>query len=538
MKKLIKFLYTNNLCFFTSLIVGILFCITSIITPIFSGNLINAFIEKDNILKVFFLYIGAGTMQIVFSMLDNFVKKQFDVNQKRVMRKNIFFAFSTKESAGKEDIASVTSFINNDIPVISEQYFKGIIDITECICLILFSAISVFYIHSLLAIVIFIFSALIIIAPKLMKTKGEVARKAFSNSLKKYNTYLNSFLPGLKIINSYGYYKKANTIQEKINTEISKSELKSFKYEFILQSITAVLQISKTVSIFVIGAILVYMEKMTVGGLITTIQISEIIAAPLEVLAFLIHGLNEVKPLLKEYEDIISENCDNLSLYQIYGLNNINIQDLSYEINNVKILNHISVEFKAGKKYLITGESGSGKTTFLHLLANINTNGYKGLILCNGMELSTINKTSYHNLVCPVFQEPYLFYTSLEENILMGHNELKSRYDIIIDKLKLRQFVERYNGKEITPEIVEQMSGGERQRVALARAMIKKPLVYLLDEFTSALDKETSEIVEKAILNENAMVIHICHKPNEKLMDFYDEHYIIQKGELAPFINV
>jgi len=136
-------------------------------------------------------------------------------------------------------------------------------------------------------------------------------------------------------------------------------------------------------------------------------------------------------------------------------------------------------------------------------------------------------------MTLPVFQEPYLFQATLEENILLGQPIPKDAYQNVLKKLNLEYLAERYRGQEITPEATEQMSGGERQRVALARAMVRNPEVYLLDEVTSALDAENSEAIEEMLLRENAAVIHVCHKPNPKLRPLYQKQFVLQDGKLS-----
>ena len=133
-----------------------------------------------------------------------------------------------------------------------------------------------------------------------------------------------------------------------------------------------------------------------------------------------------------------------------------------------------------------------------------------------------------------MFQEPYLFYATLEENICLGRTIDPKIYAGVIGKLNLGYLLERYRNQEITPEIVETLSGGERQRVALARAMVGQPGVYLLDEVTSALDQDNAQVVEQLLLNEPAMVIHVCHKPNPALAGQYDGAYVLAQGRLSP----
>lgn len=68
--------------------------------------------------------------------------------------------------------------------------------------------------------------------------------------------------------------------------------------------------------------------------------------------------------------------------------------------------------------------------------------------------------------------------------------------------------------------------------MALARAMVGKPAIYLLDEVTSALDAENSELIEKVLLEEKATIIHVSHKPNPGLLSLYDERYVLRDGKL------
>ena len=535
MKNLWNNLTGNRSYFLSTLLVGILFSGISVLTPTISGDMITAFTENASKGSRFLiLYLIVGLCQILFSLLDSYMGMQFQLRQKRIMRSNVFRTFSSKDSAGREMISSFVSYINNDIPTLAEQYFSGTIDIIKCVFVLVFSAISMWSVHWALALIVFTVSGLMILCPKTMRKKGGEARAAYSEALGKYNTSLQSFLDGLRIIKCYGYYNRANQIQETANGQIAKKERALIRCQMNVQSITSFLQVGKTLLILIVGVMLISLGQMEIGGLIAVVQLAQMIAAPAEVLAYMIHARNEVLPLLDQYEEMTASKISDRSASQLSGkIETIAVNDVSYTIDAFQILDGVTVTFEAGKNYLISGESGSGKSTLMRLISQIGDLNYTGSITCNGKDLHNISTAAYYQRVCPVFQEPYLFHATLEENILLGRPISQDTYAAVIQKLNLEYLIDRYHGQEITPEMIAQISGGERQRVALARAMVGNPEVYLLDEVTSALDARNSEAIENMLLHEDAMVIHICHKSNPKLLPLYDGTFVMDRGQFS-----
>ncbi len=534
MKNFYKYLGTNRNCFYITLLVGILYSANSIIFPTFSGNLINSAIDDwAGSLPLLVTFIVLGIFQIFLSELNLHTMGKFKIKQKRIMRREIFRGISWKDFANQEERATYVSFINNDTPLIVEEYFAGTIDMVNCICLVLFSAISLVSIHWVLAFIILGMSVVIMIVPVKLRNHGAKARSMYSHALSRYNAGLQSYLGGLHIMNVYGYASRAAMLLEKENENVGEKESKVLERQLVVQGVTAFLQVTKTVLIVIVGMLLVVGQKMNVGNLVAVMQLSEIISSPVEVLAYLYHCRNEVSPLLKQYEKITTPILEENKNEETPVFQRIDVEGLSYQNEDLVILNNITVRFEAGKNYLICGESGSGKTTFLKLLAGIGVKQHSGTIKYNNVKQDEWNREAFYSMVCPVFQEPYLFYASLEENILLGRNVSKENYLEVIRKLNLKYLLERYEQQEISAEIVESLSGGERQRIALARAMVGQPQIYLLDEVTSSLDQENAQLIEKILLEDKAAIIHVCHKPDQNLSQYYQQKYVMEKGHLS-----
>lgn len=185
----------------------------------------------------------------------------------------------------------------------------------------------------------------------------------------------------------------------------------------------------------------------------------------------------------------------------------LSIKDLSYSYMDSKtnILNKVNMDFELGKFYAIVGKSGAGKTTFLSLLAGLDS-PKKGKILVNGEDI-TKRGYSYHrkNNISLVFQNYNLidYLTSYENIKLVNKNAKKD----IFYELDLEEDIINRN--------VMKLSGGQQQRVAIARALASKAPIILCDEPTGNLDENTAkEIIiklKKLAKERNKCVIVVTH---------------------------
>ena len=173
----------------------------------------------------------------------------------------------------------------------------------------------------------------------------------------------------------------------------------------------------------------------------------------------------------------------------------IEFVNVSFQYPNTEnfVLKNVSIKITQGERLAIVGYNGAGKTTFIKLLCRLYE-PTEGVILYNGIDISTINYAQYTELLSVVFQDYKLFAFSVWENITLGrkYNETKIMEAIeksgLEAKIKsLEKGTETAISRDFDADGIE-FSGGESQKLACAKAYYKDAPVVILDEPTAALD--------------------------------------------------
>lgn len=174
---------------------------------------------------------------------------------------------------------------------------------------------------------------------------------------------------------------------------------------------------------------------------------------------------------------------------------------VNFSYRNSEVLKDISFALEAGTTTAIVGPSGSGKSTILALIAGLHR-PTSGKILIDGVDVDNLAPATRFAQVSMIFQHPYLFDGTIEENIRTGSGVSDANAVARAMTLaRVDEIVERLPNGAMTRvgEAGATLSGGERQRVSIARALAKPAGVLLIDEATSALDNENEAVISQAI---------------------------------------
>jgi putative ABC transport system ATP-binding protein len=197
------------------------------------------------------------------------------------------------------------------------------------------------------------------------------------------------------------------------------------------------------------------------------------------------------------------------------------------------ILRDVSYEFERGRFYTILGESGSGKTTFLSMIAALDT-PKSGEILFEGVDIRRIGYENYRRNKAGIVFQSYnlILYMTAVENVLVAMNITQN--ELPKDKKATAYNLLQYVGidRAKADRTVNKLSGGEQQRVAIARAVATDVDLLLADEPTGNLDEETEagivEVLKSLAHDYKKCVIVVTH--SSEIAAQADEVIRLKKG--------
>ena len=269
----------------------------------------------------------------------------------------------------------------------------------------------------------------------------------------------------------------------------------------------------------IVGAILIFNDKMTIGQLVSTggylgyiINLFSQLPSWISVSQQSITSAGKILDLLGRG----SELADKPDAVDRELKGDIKITDLSMSFDGKCVLKDINIDLPLGKTLGIMGKTGSGKTVLVNMLMRYYdpTNGN---ITVDGIDVRDIKLARTRALFSPVSQDVFLFSETVEKNIAFFDPDAPE------DKIKwaaktaqAADFIERLpDGYDtVIGERGMGLSGGQKQRISIARAVLKNAPVIIMDDASSALDMETERELTKSLSRELSghTVVTIAHR--------------------------
>lgn len=290
---------------------------------------------------------------------------------------------------------------------------------------------------------------------------------------------------------------------------------------------------------FVYGAYLNRIGTLTVGEFVAFTmyyqmlnrQSSQLVSIFMDQ-SLLLHQGEKLKQFMK-LEPSVTEADRPVVLPRIKG--GLTFRDVCFGYGSEPILDGFTLDIRAGERVALVGTSGNGKSTILKLIDRFYDPS-RGEIRLDGTPLKQLSLNQLRDAIGIVFQETYLFGTSILENIRFGHPDAteKEVYDAAKAANAHDFIMELPDGYATNVgERGVKLSGGQRQRIAIARMFIKNPRIVLLDEATSALDNVSEREVLGALerLMKGRTTVSVAHRIST--VRDYDRIVVVKDGKVS-----
>ncbi len=363
-------------------------------------------------------------------------------------------------------------------------------------------------------------------------------------------TAFNETYKGNKVISGYNlqndeYNKVKSLIRETFTLQMSLTKRTGW-----LSPIMYIIASVGIAFVMLVGNQLIINGRLTTGSFASFITSLLLLYKPIKTLGQDLTGMQGIFVAISR----VFELFDFQSRIKDEGKKELTNRPTTIEFKNVsfsydedkEVLHNISFKAEHGQTIAIVGNSGGGKSTIVNLLPRFY-DVTKGSILFDGVDIKDFKLASLRNSISEVFQDNFLFSSTIKDNILLGKKDAtQEEIDFVVKASHLDEFIETLeNG--LDSQIGENgtsLSGGQRQRVAIARAMIKNAPIVVLDEATSALDNKSEKIVQKALDNlmKDRTVFVIAHRLStifnaDKIL-VVDNGFIVEEGTHEELLSI
>lgn len=355
----------------------------------------------------------------------------------------------------------------------------------------------------------------------------------------KQTALIDEIIGNQKVVRAYGYEERVSKRFAEINGELRDYSAQAVFYSSLTNPCTRFVNSLIYAGVALLGAILIPVGSLTVGGLTVLLSYANQYMKPFNDISSVVTEMQNALAcaarlfaLLEEPEE--SEDAAG-TLEAPRG--NVGIEDVSFSYDpNRKLIEHFNLDVKPGMRIAIVGPTGCGKTTFINLLMRFYDTD-KGEITVDGKEIKTLSRHALRSGYGMVLQDTWIKQGSVRENIAFGKPDATDEEIIRAAKeAHSWEFIERLPQGLDTVLYEDSISQGQKQLLCITRVMLTLPPMLILDEATSSIDTRTEMLIQQAFdkLMEGRTSFVVAHRlstiRNASLILVMRDGKIIEQG--------
>lgn len=521
------------------------------------GKYVDEYLPSENLTQmlpfIVLTLMGLALLQALFSYIGGRLAAQTSEGIARSLRNYLYdhlqrltFSYHDRMQTGE-----LLSRSTSDVDAVRKMFAEQFIGIGRITLLFLVNFAALLMLDVWLAIISVIVIPFILIVSMYFFVKVGKAYEVFQEQEAKLSNQLQENLTGVRVVKAFARQAFEIDAFDARNKEKYNSGRRLTTMHAIYWPSTDLLCGIQMVAGFYIAGVMALNGTITVGMYIAYVGFVVQIIWPIRNLGRLISdtstglvSFDRIKHLIKVDKEPVT--VGSVRPEQIRGDVAFEKVTFHYEGEEEDVLHNITFTVKAGQKIALMGGTGSGKTSIVNLLPRF----YEytgGLITLDGVDLKQYPREYLRERIGIVMQEPFLFSTTIRENITYGVTRDVSdeevfeaaRWAAVHDVIM--SFPDGYD--TMVGERGVTLSGGQKQRITLARTFLRAPNLLILDDATSAVDTETEETIRAALqkLMNGRTTFLIAHRV-QSVMDadlilMMDHGRIVQSGTHKELLN-
>ena len=464
------------------------------------------------------------------------LKARFVCNAKENIKHDVFLNMLRLNTSNMRERASSGEYLSvfvNDITILEQKYFNGLLGLIGGLFSLTILGMSFVILNLNLAIAILSFGFITMFVPVIFANQLSSRNLTYSIKLSHFTQKLKEYFVAYPTIKNYSIEQ---TVAREFDTANAESENTKFEADAAMALANNVGSMLSWFMQFMgvgLGLIYVIRGEILIGTVISARSFASDLASPLQDIVFSLNSIRSVKKVVKKIDDLSKTDIDgkeqNPTDPEEPVLNQFDMRfdDLTIEVEKKIIVDHFSFTFEDGKKYLIVGKNGAGKSTIFKALKK-QIQPTSGQIFIGNRKISGIDNLELSHIVSYLNENVSLFSGSVRDNITLSRFDDKNHFEAAVAAAKVNVDLNR----EVTDGGIN-ISSGEQRRIEIARSLFNSVNILIFDEVVSTLDIETAYEIEKMVLEySDKTVVFVSHNFSGKLIKDYDEILVMDNGKL------
>ena len=525
-----KLVQNHKVLYFISLILIVSYSVVDLLKSIlmsyiFDDHLLDSI---SSLIVIVLVFLG---VYLIVSTLQQYVVEVLKNKIRYSLNKNLYQSYASRniESFQKKDSSEILNEFNNEVNVVIDNYVSSKLNVFSLTISLILGSLYIANLSVEILIFLLFCAFITILINSIFKNSLKKNQMNYLDSMKQWLCSIKNLcrcFSDIKILNLEKVFCDGLDIE---NKNIEQSTLKNNGFIKILTSINSFISQAMFFLTLLFGIVLIHYNRLTVGQLLGIAQASNMVIMPIVNYANLRNMIQSSKPVLQKLLDNSICSEENEPIIFDEQIHDIKIKHLSYSYGARLILDLNNLVIDQGKKYLVIGKSGDGKSTFLDILTKQKkADG----IYVNNKDLKDVQFSTYADKFSYVNQDNDLLPFSFEQNITLGRKMSKYSLKDLVTIFNLESIFDKERDNLDFEHL--NLSGGEKQRICLARAIYRNKKWLFLDEAFSAIDKTNSDRIHQFILSDPYLtVLSIEHKVTKETVSLYDKVLLFENKKIV-----